>query len=134
MPKKSDRFSQTACKLTVRMAKEIVCEAYGIPHASLMTTERRGADLARARQIAMYLAHIVGQLTLHEVAEQFQRDRSTVSHACINIEDSRDSPILELQLAYMEQRLRERLRDAKEKGLFKPSQPPLEQKQIGYSG
>ena len=131
MPKKSDRFSSVACKLTARMAKEIVCEAYGLPHASLMTIEKRGAELARARQIAMYLSHVVGQLTLYEVAELFHRDRSTVSHACISIEDSRDSPVLEMQLEYMEKRLRERLRNARAAGLF--GRAPLERKQIGYS-
>ena len=127
MPKKSDRFSQTACRLIARMAKEIVCEAYSIPHAELMASDRRGAALSRARQIAMYLAHVVGQLTLNEVSEFFHRDRSTVSHACINIEDSRDSPVIELQLDYMERLLRDRIRDAEAAGLF-TRRPALEKK------
>lgn len=118
MPKKSDRFSQIACKLIARMAKEVVCEAYCIPHAELMAPDRRSAALARARQVAMYLAHVVGQLTLNEVSEFFGRDRSTVSHACINVEDSRDSPVLELELDYMEGRLRARIRGAEAAGLF----------------
>ena len=66
----------------------------------------------------MYLAHVVGQLTLNEVSEHFRRDRSTVSHACINVEDSRDSPVFEMQLDYMEHRLRERIRNAEATGLF----------------
>ena len=118
MAKASDRFSQLAVRLVARMAKEVVCEAYGLPHAALMSTEKRGAALARARQTAMYLAHVVGQLTLNEVAAEFNRDRSTVSHACINIEDSRDSPIHEVQLDYMERLLRERIRKAEADGLF----------------
>jgi chromosomal replication initiation ATPase DnaA len=113
------------------MAKEVVCEAYGLPHAALMTAERRGAELARARQTAMYLAHVVGQLSLYEVAAEFNRDRSTVSHACINIEDSRDSPIHEVQLAYMERLLRDRIRKAEADGLF--LRGALERKQMGYS-
>ncbi|WP_375203601.1 helix-turn-helix domain-containing protein [Hyphococcus sp.] len=131
MPKTSDRFSQLAVRLVARMAKEVVCEAYGLPHAALMTAERRGAALARARQTAMYLAHVVGQLSLNEVAAEFNRDRSTVSHACINIEDSRDSPIHEIQLNYMERLLRDRIRKAERDGLFRRG--ALEQKQIGYS-
>ncbi|MEZ5893248.1 MAG: helix-turn-helix domain-containing protein [Parvularculaceae bacterium] len=119
MVRGGDRFSKHAVRLTARMAKEIACEAFGIPHAELMAPDRGGVAHARARQAAMYLAHVVGQLTLHEVAEQFNRDRSTVSHACINIEDSRDSPILELQIDYMEQRLRDRLRSAETHGLFR---------------
>lgn len=118
MGNKSNRFAKPACRLIARMAKEIVCEAYCIPHAELMAPDRRGAALAKARQIAMYLAHVVGQLTLYEVSEHFGRDRSTVSHACINVEDSRDSPVIEMQLAYMERRLRERIRNAEAAGLF----------------
>ncbi len=118
MGNKSDRFSGAACRLIARMAKEIVCEAYSIPHAELMAPDRRGAALAKARQTAMYLAHVVGQLTLYEVSEHFGRDRSTVSHACINVEDSRDSPVVEMQLEYMERRLRERIRNAEAAGLF----------------
>jgi len=131
MPKRSDRFSQRAARLVARMAKEVVCEAYGLPHAALMSAERRGAALARARQTAMYLAHVVGQLSLGEVAAEFNRDRSTISHACINIEDSRDSPIHEVQLVYMERLLRDRIRKAESDGLFRRG--ALEQKRIGYS-
>lgn len=132
MPKKSDRFSRGADKLIARMCKEVVCEAYGIPHADLIA-DRGGTSLARARQTAMYLAHVVGQLTLNEVAEQFRRERSTVSHACINIESSRDSPIIELQFDYMETRLRERIRNAQKAGLFK-SASALERKHVSYAG
>lgn len=128
MSKKTDRFSQSANRLTARMAKEIVCEAYGFPHAVLISPVRGGALHARARQVAMYLAHVVGQLTLNEVAEHFSRDRSTVSHACINIEDSRDSPIIDLQIEYMEKRFRERLRNAVKQGLFKQALSVVEHK------
>jgi chromosomal replication initiation ATPase DnaA len=130
MAKKSDRFSQTARRLIARMAKEIVCEAYCIPHAELMAPERRSAAHARARQAAMYLAHVVGQLTLNEVSDYFGRDRSTVSHACINVEDSRDSPVIELQLDYMERRLRERIRSAEAAGLFSRGRG-IEKKALG---
>lgn len=105
--------------MTARMAKEIVCEAYYIPHSDLLARDRGGAHLALARQTAMYLAHVVGQLTLNEVSGIFGRDRSTISHACINIEDRRDSPIFDLQMEYMEKRLRDRIRKAEEDGLFK---------------
>lgn len=92
-----------------RMAKEIVCEAYGISHAALKGRKRGETHLAFARQVAMYLAHVAGQLTMKEIAQYFDRDRSTVSHGCINIEDRRDSPIFDLQLNYLEKRLRKRI-------------------------
>ena len=127
MPKKSDRFSHSANRLIARMSKEVVCEAFGIPHADLMAPDRGGVTLARARQIAMYLAHIIGQLTLKEVSEQFCRERSTVSHAIINVEDRRDSPVINIKREYLEQRLRDRLEAAENCGLF-PAGPDIERK------
>ena len=106
-----DAFSDHACKIVARMAKEIACEAYGVPHAQLLGAGRGDAPLALARQTAMYLAHVIGQLSLSEVAATFERKRSTVSHACINIEERRDSPVFDLQIDYMEKRLRRRIDD-----------------------
>ena len=125
MHKSSNRFSRTACRLIARMSKEVVCEAYRIPHAALLSKDRGGVHLALARQITMYLSHVVGQLTLNEIAEHFGRDRSTVSHACINIEDRRDSPIFDLQLEHMEMLLRARIRSAEKGGAFRAN-PDLE--------
>lgn len=123
MPSQSDRFSRMACKIVARMAKEVVCEAFGVPHAELIARDRRDARVSSARQASMYLAHVVGQLTLNETAECFQRDRSTVSHACISVEDRRDSPVFDLQMDYMEKRLRARIRSAQEAGVFKTARP-----------
>ncbi len=119
MPKKSDRAARREARLVARMSKEVVCEAYGLPHAALLAADRGGVVVARARQTAMYLSHVVGRLTLNEAAEEFGRDRSTVSHACINVEDSRDSPVIDLQLEFMEERLRERIKACKQAGLLK---------------
>ena len=123
MPLESDRFSHMACKVIARMAKEVVCEAFGVPHADLIVRDRRDAKLSAARQSAVYLAHVVGQLTLNEAAACFQRDRSTISHACISVEDRRDSPVFDLQMDYMEKRLRERIRSAQDAGVFKTALP-----------
>jgi len=110
------------------MAREVVCEGFCISHSELNGRARSG-HLALARQSAMYLAHVVGQLTLSEVAVLFGRDRTTVSHGCINIEDRRDSPLFDLQLDYMEKRLRERMADADRVGLF-GGPKSLEQKSV----
>lgn len=119
MPSETDRFSRAACKIIARMSKEVVCESFGVPHADLIARDRRDAKLSAARQASIYLAHVVGQLTLNEAAACFQRDRSTISHSCINVEDRRDSPVFDLQMDYMEKRLRERIRAAQEAGVFK---------------
>ena len=56
-----------------------------------MTGPRRGPDrIQRARQMAMYLAHVAGRLSLTAVGELFERDRRTVAHAAATIEDDRD--------------------------------------------
>lgn len=123
MPPDADRFSQMSCKIIARMAKEVVCEAFGVPHADLIVRDGRDAKLSAARQASIYLAHVVGQLTLNEAAACFRRDRSTISHACINVEDRRDSPVFDLQMDYMEKRLRERIRAGQEAGVFKTAPP-----------
>jgi chromosomal replication initiation ATPase DnaA len=119
-------------KLIVRMAREVVCEGYGISHSELSVRNRGGAHLALARQTTMYLAHVVGQLTLSEVAALCARDRTTVSYGCINIEDRRDSPIFDLQIDYMEKRLRQRINDGQCAGLFSRSTALQRKSAINY--
>lgn len=111
MPVANDVFSEQACRVVARLAKEVVCEANGLSHAALLDEPRGASHLALARQSAMYLAHVVGQLTLNEVAVYFKKSRTTVSHACINVEDRRDSPIFDLQVEFMEKRLRQRINE-----------------------
>lgn len=109
MPNDKDAFSEQSCRVIARLAKEVVCDANGLAHAALLDKRRGDAHLALCRQIAIYLAHVVGQLTLSEVAMHFKKNRATVSHSCTNIEDRRDSPIFDLQLEYMEKQLRARI-------------------------
>lgn len=109
MPNDKDAFSEQLCRVTARLAKEVVCDANGLAHAALLDKKRGAAHLALCRQIAIYLAHVVGQLTLSEVATHFNKNRATVSHSCINIEDRRDSPIFDLEMEYMEKQLRNRI-------------------------
>jgi len=116
-------------KLIARMAREVVCEGYGISHVEFSARNRGAAYLVLARQTAMYLTHVVGQLTLNEVAGLCRRDRTTVSYGCSIIEDRRDSPIFDVQLDYMEKRLRQRINDGLGAGLFH-SHGLLQQKSV----
>ena len=120
-------FSSLSRVVVARMAKEIACEAFNVSLGDLNARDKRPFDVALARQCAMYLAHVIGQLTHAEVSEVFGRDRSTVGHACNNIEDRRDSPIFDIQLNYMERRLRERISTAEADGVF-ARHPALERK------
>ena len=92
------------------LAEAVISQIYGIPVQELRARTRRGARVAFARQVAMYLVHVVYGLSLTEVAEAFGRDRTTVSHACHLVEDMRDNPVFDRQLSQMELVLREAAR------------------------
>lgn len=61
---------------------------------------RRGT--ARARQLAMYLSHVVLGHSLTQIGDAFGRDRSTVSYACAVIEDLRDDPAFDDEVSALE--------------------------------
>ncbi|MBI1391735.1 MAG: chromosomal replication initiator DnaA [Alphaproteobacteria bacterium] len=90
-------------------AFEVMSQAYNIPLARLSMTGRQHANVAFVRQTAMYLCHVVGQLTVRDIALIFGREPSTVSHACHAVEDRRDLEIFDQQLSLLEAALRARL-------------------------
>ena len=79
----------------------LVSAALGIELAEMHGRTRK-APAAFARQAAMYLAHVKLGLSLSEVGAYFGRDRTTVAHACLRMEDSRDDPRLEIVLNCVE--------------------------------
>nr|WP_246204422.1 helix-turn-helix domain-containing protein [Devosia marina] len=71
----------------------------------LFHRQRCRTDTARARQLAMYLAHVVLGESLTDIGLAFGRDRTTVSHACNLIEDMRDSVEFDRDVTELEARL-----------------------------
>jgi chromosomal replication initiation ATPase DnaA len=70
---------------------------------SEMRSGRRGrGKIAFARQVAMYLSHVAGGLSLGEVGTLYERDRTTVAHACAVVEDARDNALLDRSLSFLE--------------------------------
>ena len=69
----------------------------------LMHRSRCRAETARARQLAMYLCHVVLGRSLKEIGDAFGRDRTTVSYACAMIEDLRDDAAFEAEVSELEQ-------------------------------
>ncbi|MBS3648171.1 chromosomal replication initiator DnaA [Pseudaminobacter sp. 19-2017] len=68
-----------------------VCAAlYSVSSKELRRSGRSGTDVARVRQIAMYVSHVTLGISMQEVGRCFARDRTTVRHACHLIEDLRD--------------------------------------------
>lgn len=79
-----------------------VAVVFEVDIGDLSATTRRSPRAAFARQVAMYLAHVVCGLSLTEVGTLFARDGTTVAHACEVVEDRRDDPELDGRLDHLE--------------------------------
>ena len=89
----------------------MICAEKRVSHRLLTHPSRCRAATARARQLAMYLCHVVLGRSLADIGAVFGRDRTTVSHACAVIEDMRDDPAFDEEVSGYERRL-EAQRDA----------------------
>lgn len=78
----------------------------------LNMAHRGSAKAALARQISMYLAHVACGLSLSEVGKIFGRDRTTVAHGCLAIEDLREDPVVDRTLQIIEAVLTQMSRSA----------------------
>lgn len=92
------------------VAIALVAREKNVPIRLLRHRSRCRADAARARQLAMYLSHVILGRSLTEIGDAFGRDRTTVSYACALIEDLRDDRAFDEEVLALEQRL-ETLRD-----------------------
>jgi hypothetical protein len=84
------------------LMEEAVAATFAVPVAELRLPSRRSADVAFARQTAMYLAHAVFGLNHHQVGKLFRRDRTTARHACRLVEQRRDNVALDRVLQSLE--------------------------------
>lgn len=75
-----------ACDCVIDLAAAF----YNLPSRELRRPGRGTDEIARVRQIAMYVAHVVLGLTMTDIGRGFGRDRTTVMHACHLVEDLRD--------------------------------------------
>lgn len=82
----------TACVLSV----------FEVEETDLAQPSRGRAQVALARQIAMYLHHVILGRTLTDIAREFGRDRTTVAHACRLVEDRRDEPEFDAMVGGLE--------------------------------
>lgn len=85
-----------------RQIEQTVGLVFGVSRDDLRCTSRGRANVALARQVAMYLAHVGYGHSLTRVGHLFQRDRTTVSHACAVVEDKRDDPAFDYVLELLE--------------------------------
>jgi hypothetical protein len=84
----------------------VVSVATGIGTVDILAATRFSAPAARARQIAMYLAHVGFAWPMHRVGAAFGRDRTTASHAVHLVEDLRDLPVFDAALEVLEDCIR----------------------------
>jgi chromosomal replication initiation ATPase DnaA len=79
-----------------------VTHAFDIDPLAFWSPNRGHTRAALARQVGMYLAHIMFELSLTEVGKLFARDRTTVAHACCVVEDRRDDRTFDRTLDLLE--------------------------------
>ena len=80
----------------------LAADAMGIVPAQLVHARGGSGVVARARQVAMYLMHTTLSVKHHDIAAAFERDRSTVAHACRAVEDLRDDPRIDKRILAVE--------------------------------
>jgi chromosomal replication initiation ATPase DnaA len=75
-----------------RILEATVAAALRVPPELLRRPTRGRAEVAFARQVAMYIGHVWLGLSMAAVGRMFRRDRTTVAHACRVVEERRDDP------------------------------------------
>ncbi|WP_439273334.1 helix-turn-helix domain-containing protein [Pseudochrobactrum sp. HB0163] len=91
-----------------------ICEAlfvllssyFKVPLQELRSVQRGKKNIARIRQLGMYLAHTMFGLSMAEVACAFNRERTTVKHACHVIEDMREDEAFDRNVSAFEYLIR----------------------------
>lgn len=87
-----------------------VSHVFDVDISDISSATRGKKQVALARQVAMYLAHITCGLTLTETGQLFMRDRTTVAHACSLVEDRRDDASFDLALEFLDRAIGNLLR------------------------
>jgi chromosomal replication initiation ATPase DnaA len=84
----------------------VVSAAFDVPAKDLRLPKRGRAKVALARQVAMYLSHVVLRMTLGDAGRLYSRDRTTAAHACRLVEDLRDEQRFDTLLSILEDMVR----------------------------
>ncbi|MDG2530013.1 helix-turn-helix domain-containing protein [Caulobacter endophyticus] len=89
-------------RLAAAFVTHAVALATGVAPVDITSDKRTHKSAARARQIAIYLAHVIFHWPLTRVAFAFGRDRTTCAHACHRIEDLREDRVFDARMAALE--------------------------------
>ncbi|MEL7127957.1 MAG: helix-turn-helix domain-containing protein [Pseudomonadota bacterium] len=97
--------NQDKDRARAELAASLAAFAFRQSQGAILKPKRGKAETAMARQVAMYSVYVGFGLSLARVAAAFNRDRSTVAHACRRIEDRRDDGLFDAWLASFEDTL-----------------------------
>lgn len=85
----------------------LVCRARGVRADRVLHSARGPANVIAARHLAMYLLHVVLSQPLTHIGYYFNRDRTSVAHACARMEDARDAGEFDLYVSVLERQVEE---------------------------
>jgi chromosomal replication initiation ATPase DnaA len=88
-----------------RFVAAVVASAFRIVPDTIGTGRRGSAEVAFARQVAIYLSHTCLGLSYAAAGALFGRDRTTAAHACRKVEDLREDKTFDAILDYLERAL-----------------------------
>jgi chromosomal replication initiation ATPase DnaA len=100
-PTRRKHLARPSCDQVIAL----VAREKNVSEQAITSRRRNLLPIARARQLAMYLSHVVLGHTLADIGEVFGRDRTTVSYACALIEDMRDDPQFDDEVSGLEQQI-----------------------------
>ncbi|KAB2851606.1 MAG: hypothetical protein F9K44_00945 [Hyphomicrobiaceae bacterium] len=107
-PARIGRLREWRGPILCRITEQTAASAFEIGAEEVASATRGSSQAALARQVGMYLAHVVCGLSLTEVGRLYGRDRTTVAHACAVVEDRRDDPTFNRAISALEYAVRQR--------------------------
>lgn len=90
----------------------LVASIYDVPVGELVHVTRGSNKAVAARQVAMYLSHIVLAMTITDLAKAFHRRPSSTLHAVRRVEAMRENAKVDLTLSWLESFLRDAMEAA----------------------
>jgi len=89
----------------VGLAQAVVASAFGVALEE-MHTRTRTKPAQEARQLATYLARVVFDISLRELARETGRSPGTAFYACKQVENRREKPEFDRTVDFLEHQLR----------------------------
>ncbi|HVZ68778.1 MAG TPA: helix-turn-helix domain-containing protein [Rhizomicrobium sp.] len=105
MKRVGKREDEELQKKSIWLAQTVAAGAYGVQMDDMCSRTRKG-EAEKARQLAAYLARVVFDVGLRELAIAMGRSPGTVCHACRRVEQRREEPQFDFAVEYLEHQLR----------------------------